>query len=76
MKSPVKIPNPPISIFPLLAALLLIALSGLILYHFCLILIHGQVIIYEHSKLVVVLEIVLLFGCFLFGLERLWASLR
>lgn len=67
---------PSIKVRTLLAASLLISLSGIVLAHACLILIYGQVQIYEHSKPGLVADIVILSGCFLFGLERLWASMK
>jgi hypothetical protein len=56
----------------LIGDLLLIALSGFILAHLCLILIAGPVTIYEDLKPVLITEIVLVAGCFLLGLDRLW----
>lgn len=52
--------------------LLIIALSGFILAHLCLMLIAGPVLIYEDIKPVLIIEIVLIAGCFLLGIDRLW----
>jgi hypothetical protein len=60
----------------LIGDLLTICLSAFILAHLCLILVYGEVRILEENRSLLIGEIVLVGGCLLLGIDRLWYDMK